>query len=89
MVAMTLSIRYEQVMVEPELKAEVPWLRDVQHHLHRFGARLPRIAQSQLSRLVKEYVDKTPINIEARLQQMTPPQSGGIIDPTQLPAELA
>jgi hypothetical protein len=66
-VTMALSIRYQNVTVEPEIEAEVPWLRDVQKHLHERGKDLPHIAQSLLSRVVNEYIDKTITNIDAQL----------------------
>lgn len=66
-VMMALSIQYEQVGAEHELEREVPWLKDVQRHLHTLGENLPRIARFHLSRLAKEYVDKTVAEVDARL----------------------
>ena len=71
-VMMALSIRYEQVADEPELEAEIQWLRDVQQHLRRLGEALPQIAQFHLFRLTKEYLDKRLSKIDAWLLRKNP-----------------
>jgi len=63
-----LASRYQQVMAARELEEEVPWLKEVQQHLQSLGKNLPRIAWSNLSVLIREYVDKTLIEVDARLR---------------------
>lgn len=79
-VTMALSIRYEQVCAEPELEAEVPWLRDVQQQLGELGKELPRMARFHLSRVVKEYVDKALFRANNWLQQKDAHRPKAMVD---------
>jgi len=63
-----LAIRYQQVTAEFELQEEVPWLKEVQQHLHSLGKLLPPIARSNLFGLTRESLDKTVADVEERLR---------------------
>lgn len=67
-VLMALSVRYRQVTAEPELEAEVPWLKEVQQQLRVCRQALPRLAGYHLSRMMREYIDKTVVDVDKWLQ---------------------
>jgi len=68
-IMMALSIRYEQVAAETELKDEVPWLSDVLKSLRTRVESLPPIAKYHLSNLVERYGVKTLREVEDRLEK--------------------
>lgn len=74
-VAIAISLRYERLVGEPELVAELPWLREVQRHLHERAKALPPIARDHLTRLVRLYVDKTLTQADALLHDERRPDA--------------